>query len=312
MHNKINKRRISQIREIIKNTNQDDLNLMISDVSDSIRIILLAALPQSLKKNKLQKIMLHNFLNSYISWMSLEDIIILTTKIEYYEDKLENCVWDIEEDFIEEEDLYLLPLNKRIERLLLHWTILPNITNKIEFYKEMESLINRLDKSIENDAKRSGFSLGFIDSGILLEIIRFMWIDSYSISHGEEIDSYISSINLTIALNELNEVEEWKFKYFNDFDDDFQNNISFKIQCNKFWKKWVDKQELIKHFEEQWYLRDWNYFTLYNNDHIEIKAYLDTIRFEWNDSQSYTLEVYAKRRKDKITSTQFLELSMFK
>lgn len=310
-YNHISKNRISQLREVLKNTKQEDIDQMVSDVGDSTRAILLAANPQINKKNKLQKIQLRNFLNSFISWMTMEELIDVTNRIEYYEKLYEKCSSDVKDDFIALEDTSLQPLNKRIERLLIHGSLLPNTKNKNDFYKEMESLMSRLSSRIENDAKKMWFSLTYLEAGAILDTIRVFWIDTYDLSIGEEINSYLSSINFTVSLNDLFKAEvlnnEWSVhkEYLNDC-------LKYEIQCNKFWEEWVNKQELLYHFKLKWYKIDWDYVSIYQNDHIEIKAYLNDINFENHYNESVTLEIYAQRKKDKIKSTQFLALWMWK
>lgn len=309
--NHISARRIWQIRQILKNTKKEDLDQMVSDTWDSIRAIIFASYPQSNKENKSQKTQLRIFINKYISWLSFDEITDLTNRIEYYEEKYEKCSWDIEEEIIEPEDAKLLPLNKRIERLLINGSLLPNTDNKKDFNSEMNSLMARLKARIENEALKSWFVLWYIEAGMLLDIIREFWEKTYDFSIWEEMKSYLSSINFTISLNELCQTEEWNSnnEWFEEFLD---NNLKFEIVCNKFWKEWVSKKELKSHFELQWYKMDWDDITLFQNDHIEIKAYLYESRFEDEFNETFTLEIYAKRKKDKITSIQFLELSMWK
>jgi hypothetical protein len=67
MKSTITKNRITQVREIITSTKQEDLDNVISSIKDSSKAIILAIQEQNQTKNRTIKKQLKSFVNSYIA-----------------------------------------------------------------------------------------------------------------------------------------------------------------------------------------------------------------------------------------------------
>lgn len=308
----ISSNRIWQIRNILINTTQDQIDTILANVSDNRKAVIYNVQKHNKSKNINQIKYLNEYINNYIASLNSYDILELTQVIEYYENIFEIYSYDSEEDILSFLDNYKLPVGQRMERLFKLWSLLPNNRKKSEFIKEMNSLMVRLRNYVENQAKKSGFSITYLSPDVLLDFIRNdsynNWVESwnYELTFWTETrDSYLKSVKFTLSLPELYESEEWFQK-----ENELGNTVKFELIFTKNWEVWVNKEEFLSFLEDRWFDKDRNTYVLWWNDHVKIKLipYNKVIDSDWNER--FYVEIYSQVQKTNISSEQFVELSI--
>lgn len=306
---KISAKRIWQIRKIITSINDEDLDSIISDVKDSSKAIIYETRNQSnYKKSKRKEEYLRQYINNYISDKNNNELLELITIVEYYEKIMDRYSWDIEEENVYVWDYINIPLWKRLERLFLYGTLLPNSKTKNEFFEEMDWLVNRLKNNLEKQAKDNWFLIRYLNPEILMDFIVSDWFNDmdYEVSYWTDVkNSYLKSINFNLSLPQLNETENW-FRQW----PEMSNHIKFELVLSKDETEWVSKEELLDFLKKKWYKSDWDIFFLTLNDHIQIKllTYNKIINSNW--SERFSVEIYSQVQKNNISTEQYVDLSL--
>lgn len=307
--NQISKTRFAQIRNIMKETSYEDLDTISSNIDDTKKSIILAVQKQSTSYNKILTSNLQKFIDQFISSLTTDDLMNLVQLIDYYEETFDKLSGDLEEDYTSVDELETLPLNQRIERLLMQWTLLPKVQKVWDFNKEMYGLMFRLAKNIERLAKKSGLHIVPVEPTILLDAIMDTNAVWFELIGGEEIDSYLKAITFTASFPELKRIREWYFA-----DDEINNHIKFELKFVGNDTHGVVREDIIEFLEDKWFPRDGDSFIIYGNDHIKIKAFLYNRIIQAGENgianEKVTLELYAQAQRASMTSLQFIDLSL--
>ncbi len=309
--NKISANRIAELRDVLKNTDSTGVENMVSDLRDAIKVILISASQTQQHWTKtMQMRNLNKFLSTFISSLNYKEYLDLLNKVEYYEEKYKKHKVDMEwyEDWF---DVSKLSLSERIKRLLVQWSIIPKVEKYSEFYNEMRSLLTRYGDKINIDAKKQWFSLVYISPENLLEIFNNDETWMYELVLWEELESYLSSVRFSLSLTELSNIKTLTEDEF-EVAQEFSDKMKYEIMTTKVLDNWINKDELIEFFREKWYLIDWEEVCIYTNNYIEIRAHLFYRRLDGENMESCKFEIYAKKRSRNISSTQFVEVWIWK
>jgi len=309
MKSTITKNRITQVREILTSTKQEDLDSVISSIKDSSKAIILAIQEQNQTKNRTIKKQLKSFVNSYIAWLSENELFELISNINYFEHKFDKISSNLVEHYEPIELVDKHPLNTRIERLLLNWTLLPVEKLKKDFNSEMQKILERLYIHVENDAKKAWLLIEPVNADFLLHVMKQKDDDSHAILVWKEINGYMKSISFSSALEELHAIE------VHDSDKEWiSNHIMYQLEFIRDWKFWVTKEELISFLDSLWYKKSWENYALGWNNYIQINAQFFNKQLNTDEDgetkEKVIIEVYSEAKKSSMTSEQYLELSL--
>lgn len=303
------------IANILKYTGKKDLEQITSQIDNTKKSIILAVQEQSFTINKVHKWKVIKFINTYILSLNSEEIKELEDTVEYYEDKFEKLSWDLEEDYQSKYDIIYQPLNIRIQRLLFKGTLIPEYNNidESKFIYEMNSLLIRLKNNIENQAKKIWFNIIDINYRDLLDLIKETEGATCYMDYSENIDSYLRSINYYISIPEKNIPDDWF-----DMIKEIENELGYSLKYFLEWDEWITREELITFLTEKGYNINDNSFSIYWNDHIEIKVYINNKKVPYNSwdktthIESVKLDIYIKQLKVNIDTEDFLDMSVNK